>query len=73
MVWGLVIGILLIVGSIWLYRRGLRVWAVIGVALGIAALLSGYRSDITIDEAETDQPVATEDGAASPVPDEGGV
>lgn len=73
MVWGMIIGVALIVASIWLYRRGLWVWAVIGVVLGIAALLLGYWSDVTIDDTGTDQPVTTEEGAASPVPEEGGV
>lgn len=74
MVWGLVIGVLLIVASIGLYRRGLRVWAVIGFALAIAALLLGYWSDSTIDDDEgSDVPVATIEGAATPVLEEGGV
>ncbi len=73
MVWGLVVGVLLIVASIGLYRRGLRVWAVIGFALAIAALLLGYWSDSTIVDDDVDQPLAPEEGAATPALEEGGV
>lgn len=74
MVWGLVVGVLLIVASIWLYRHGLKVWGAIVLVLALVALLMGYWSDTTIvDDAGMDEPVGTVEGAATPEADEGGV
>jgi hypothetical protein len=73
MVWWVVVGVLMIVTSVWLYRRGLKVYGAIGIVLGIAALLTGYWSDTTIDDTEPDVPVGTVEGVATPEAGEGGV
>lgn len=73
MMWGAIVGVLLIVASIWLYRRGQRVYGLIGIVLGIAALLLGYWSESTIEDEDTDVPVGTTEDAATPLSDEGGV
>lgn len=72
MVWGLIVGVLLIVASTWVYRRGYRVYGVIGIALGIAALVLGYWFDQANPDDGEDVDVGTE-AAGTPTPDEGGV
>lgn len=73
MIWGLVTGVLLIGASVWLYRHGLKVYAMIGLVLGIAVLLMGYWSGQVIEDSASDVPGGTVEGIATPETDEGGV
>jgi hypothetical protein len=73
MVWGLIVGAVLIAVSIWLYSRGRKRYGAIGIALGIAVVLLGYWSGQVIeDEGDPDVP-APADEVATPEVDEGGV
>lgn len=70
MVWW-IIGILLIVGSIWLRRGGLKLYAAIALVLAIAALLTGYWTQVTVEDDDLDEPAIVEGG--TPAMEEGGV
>jgi len=73
LVWGLVAGVLPIVASVWLYRQRLKVYAVICLVPGIAALLLGYWSTQVIDDSVSDSPAGRAEGIATPAIGEGGV
>lgn len=70
MVWW-VVGVLLIVASVWLYRRGLRLYAKIGLVLAIAALLTGFWTQDTAEDGDLEESPTVQD--ATPDASEGGV
>lgn len=63
---GIIVGVVLIIASIWLYRRGLKVYNLIALALGITSLMLGYWSEQTIiTEGRSSMPTGTIRGVAT--------